>query len=71
MADKVIKGGKKSRKHGRNRRKPCKMRYTSSKRWILNKAKKVWKYMRKHQNWRPTNLGADVNLKIKELSKGG
>ncbi len=45
------RGGKKNRKHGRKRKKPAQIRYTLTKRWITNKAKKIAKYKRKHPNW--------------------
>lgn len=69
MADRLVKQGRGSRKHGRNRKKPAKMRYTSAKRWITNKARKVFKYMRKHPNWKPTNLSGEVNSEIVKLRK--
>lgn len=35
--------GKKTRKHGRNKRKPCKVKYTNAKVWELNKVRKAQK----------------------------
>ena len=40
-------GGKKGRKIGRTKNKPCQVRYTSEKRWIKNKRRKAQKYANK------------------------
>jgi len=69
MADKIVRAGKKSRKHGRNLRKPAKQRYTMSKRWITNKAKRILKHKRKHPKAKFPNLSKDVKLEI-EILKG-
>ena len=61
------KQGKKNRKHGRNRKKPCKMRYTAEKRWIKNKAKKIYKHMKKHPNWKSNNLSDEVKRELSKL----
>jgi len=71
MADKTTKISKSSRKHGRNLKKPSKMRYVSSKRWITNKARRIWKYMKKHPNWKPNNLSDGVKVELKRLAKSG
>jgi hypothetical protein len=54
------KGGKKNRKHGRQKKKPAQKRYTAERRWIKNKAKKIRKYMRTHPNWKPHNVREEV-----------
>lgn len=38
---KITQGGKKNRKHGRNGRRPGKVRYTLQRRWITNKSRRV------------------------------
>jgi hypothetical protein len=37
----LVKGGKKNRKHNRNRRRPGKARYTSERRWVANRSRRV------------------------------
>lgn len=41
------RGGKKNRKFGRRKNKPCQKRYTSEKRWKKNKLRKAQKYANK------------------------
>ena len=36
-------GGKRGRKNGRNKKAPCKVRYTAERRWIKNKRRKAQK----------------------------
>lgn len=72
MSGLKAKGGKKNRKFGRQKRHPASQRYTSSKRWITNKAKKIAKYMIKFPNWKPNNLSPEVNVKVKAyIAKAG
>jgi hypothetical protein len=40
------KGGKKGRKIGRNRNKPCMKSYTAARRWETNKAKRIKRHER-------------------------
>ena len=54
------KSGKKNRKHGRSKKKPSHKRYLVEKRWVKNKARKIRKYMKAHQNWKPYNLSEEV-----------
>jgi len=57
MAEKQGKGkGKKGRKIGRTKRKPCQQRYTQSRRWIQNKKRKAQKYANK--------FGITVRIKV-------
>lgn len=58
------KGGKKNRKHGRKRKKPAQMRYTTSRRWITNKAKRVVKSVRSGHKM-PPNLKLEVKQTVK------
>jgi hypothetical protein len=44
---KNVLNGKKTRKHGRNLRKPCKQRYTSAEVWELNKERRAQKLANK------------------------
>ena len=41
MAGERAKGGKKNRKHSRQKNKPCQKRYTGEGRWLKNKAKNI------------------------------
>lgn len=41
MARQNRPGGKKGRKIGTNKKKPCHVRYTTERRWLTNKAKRV------------------------------
>ena len=50
----------KGRKIGRWLRKPSYKRYLAERRWLYNKARKIAKYIRKHPNWKPTNLAPDI-----------
>jgi len=67
--DIVRRGGKTGRKVGRNIKKPAKMRYLAERRWITNKAIKIFKYMKKHPKWKPEGLDPLVNKEINELRK--
>ena len=65
----IGKEGKKNRKYGRGIRKPSHMRYNSELRWFKNKAKRIWKFMRKNPNWRPNfpEMDDEVIIRIKRL----
>jgi len=65
------RAGKKNRKWGRRKNKPCQQRYTKQCRWILNKAKRIVRHLRKHPNfWTYSKLpSAAVLEKVSELRK--
>ena len=52
------KEGKKGRKIGRNKKKPCQLRYVAERRDVKNKEKKILKYLKKH--------GGTVRAKLRE-----
>ncbi len=52
MAGERAKGGKKNRKHSRQKNKPCQKRYTGEMRWLKNKAKN-WETKNKAQTRNP------------------
>ena len=52
------KEGKKGRKIGRNKKKPCQLRYVSERRDVKNKEKRITKYLKKH--------GGTVRAKLRE-----
>ena len=47
---KVRRGGKKNRKHGRNKRAPSNARYTAEKRWVANRTRRIEGHLRRHPN---------------------
>lgn len=53
------KSGKKGRKVGRRKKKPCQVRYTSSRRWETNKLRRAKKLANK--------FGHTIKIKIKEV----
>lgn len=61
------RGGKKNRKIGRTKRKPCHQRYNARHQGFWNKVRKVFKYWRKFPQWKPYNLAPDVALEVKKL----
>lgn len=42
------RGGKKNRKHGRQKRRPAYKRYNAEARWITNKMRKLRRHMRRY-----------------------
>lgn len=61
MADTIKqrpKQGKKHRKHGRNKRKPCNMRYLSQKRRVKNKARRAARRQRELEQGRQRRVKA-------------
>ena len=62
------KSGGGNKKHGRKKSKPAQRRYTESKRWITNKARRIAKYMKKFPNWEPI-LTDDVKKALKACQK--
>ena len=67
MAEVTRKQGKKCRKYGRKIKKPTQIRYTSEKRWIINKAKKLFRYIKKHPKVCFNNLNPDIKLVLDKL----
>lgn len=65
MSDKTTKKGKKGRKHGRQKRKPSYQKYNR----VKNKARKLYKYMKKFPNWKPTNLSKEIEAEIARLKR--
>lgn len=53
------KGGKKGRKVGRNKKKPCQQRYVQYRRWEENKLRRAKRYA--------TKFGHAVKIKIKGI----
>jgi hypothetical protein len=58
------KDGKKSRKHGRMKRKPAYKRYLAENRRAKNKARKIARYMNKFPNWKPVNLSVEMQVLV-------
>lgn len=56
-----------TRKYGRNLRQPTHKRYATEKRWIKNKAKKIFMYMKKHSKWIPYKINDDVKSALSKL----
>ena len=62
----ATKSGKKNRKWGSQKDKPCQKRYTAEKRWILNKAHKIAKVMRENPNWNPKTFTVEVSRILRD-----
>jgi len=56
--------GKKSRKHGRMKRKPAYKRYLAENRRAKNKARRIVRYMKKFPNWKPINLTPEIQALV-------
>ncbi len=61
------KSGKKGRKIGRKIKKPAQKRYTTERRWLKNKVRKILKYIKSHPNWKPDSVSEEVQHEIKKL----
>ena len=61
--------GSKQRKFGRKGRRPSHARYNNTERWIVNKARRIVKQLKKFPNYKPFNISDDVELKINKLMK--
>lgn len=61
------RGGKKGSKVGRNKRKPSELIYTILKWWIINKAKKIIKYLKTHPKMKFTNLNEEIKQAINKI----
>jgi len=66
MEAKATRGGKKNRKWGCMARKPGHARYNLEKRWLLNKARKIAKVMRKNPAWNPGNFSVEVKRILRD-----
>ncbi|GJQ44104.1 MAG: hypothetical protein JETCAE03_36020 [Ignavibacteriaceae bacterium] len=58
------KEGKKSRKHGRMKKKPAYKRYLAENRRAKNKARRIARYMKKFPNWKPVNLSVEMQTLV-------
>lgn len=68
--EQIRQSGKKGRKVGRKIKKPAQKRYTSDRRWLKNKARKIWKYIKTHPNWKPYNISDETRGYIHLLRQG-
>lgn len=64
------KGGKKGRKIGRMKKKPAYQRYLLENRRARNKAKKLFKYLKKFPNYKIIFIKEDVEKYLKKLLNG-
>lgn len=60
-------GKKGGRKFGRTNRGFSHGRYNTEKRWVVNKAKRVAKQVRKFPKYIPFNLGGDVKYHLDKM----
>lgn len=60
-------GKKGGRKFGRTNRGFSHTKYNNEKRWIINKAKRIAKHMKKFPNYEPFNLSGDVKYHLDKM----
>jgi hypothetical protein len=64
------KQGKKARKHGRKaKRSLSQMRYRTTGRSVINKAKRIFKMMKKHPKYRAMNLSDETKIELGKLQR--
>lgn len=70
MAGERAKGGKKNRKHGRQKKSPAMLRYRESQRWGLNKQRRVEKEKRRQSACKAVrSLACDEGPKLHDVSR--